>query len=216
MSIVIFLRRWTGSRGPSSSAPGCVHVRPPVRDDDGTLDPPPAPPRPPPPPPPPERKGRGAECCGGRYGGRGAGLGLRGPGGSCPPRHVTTAAAAVFVQLALRWGHNWAAQWHLPFWGRNWAAQWHYARTVGKRFRGCRAKHLYVYRWKCLAVRTHCTASCLSRFPLFNNPFLQCAELYYQVPENELEERDATRESRDRGITSWVYPGSRPLPEPTE
>jgi len=40
-------------------------------------------------------------------------------------------AAAVFVQLALRWGRNWAAQWHL-------------ARAVGKRFLGCRAKHLYV------------------------------------------------------------------------
>ena len=38
----------------------------------------------------------------------------------------------VFVQFALRWGRNWAAQWHL-------------ARAVGKRFRGCRAKRLYVY-----------------------------------------------------------------------
>ena len=46
-----------------------------------------------------------------------------GAGGARPPRHATTAAAAVFVQLALRWGCNWAAQWHL-------------ARTVGKRFRG--------------------------------------------------------------------------------
>ena len=35
---------------------------------------------------------------------------------------------AVFVQLALRYGRNWAAQWHL-------------ARAVGKRFKGCRAKH---------------------------------------------------------------------------
>ena len=60
--------------------------------------------------------------------GRGAGLGLRGPGGARPHRHATTAAAAVvFVHLALRWGRNWAAQWHL-------------ARAVGKRFRGCRAK----------------------------------------------------------------------------
>jgi len=41
------------------------------------------------------------------------------------------AAAAIFVQLALRCGRNWAAQWHL-------------ARAVGKRFRGCRAKRLYV------------------------------------------------------------------------
>jgi len=31
-------------------------------------------------------------------------------------------------------------------WGRNWAAQWYLARAVGKRFRGCRAKRLYVYR----------------------------------------------------------------------
>ena len=38
---------------------------------------------------------------------------------------TTSAAAAVFVQLALRWGRNWAVQWHL-------------ARAVGKRFRGCR------------------------------------------------------------------------------
>ena len=44
---------------------------------------------------------------------------------------TTAAAAAVFVHLALRWGRNWAAQWHL-------------ARAVGKRFRGCRAKRLYV------------------------------------------------------------------------
>jgi len=49
-----------------------------------------------------------------------------------PPRHATTAAAAVFAQLALRWGRNWAAQWHLA-----WA--------VGKRFRGCRAKRLYFH-----------------------------------------------------------------------
>ena len=47
-------------------------------------------------------------------------------------RHATTAAAAVFVQLALRWGRNRAAQWHL-------------ARAVGKRFRGCRAKRFCVY-----------------------------------------------------------------------
>ena len=41
--------------------------------------------------------------------GRGEGLCLRSPGGARPPRHAT-AAAAVFVQLALRWGCNWAAQ----------------------------------------------------------------------------------------------------------
>jgi len=70
----------------------------------------------------------GARRCGGRATGRGAGLGLRGPGGARPHRHATTAAAAVFMQLALRWGRNWAAQWHL-------------ARAVGKRFR---AKRLYV------------------------------------------------------------------------
>ena len=38
----------------------------------------------------------------------------------------------VFVQFALRWGRNWAAQWRL-------------ARAEGRRFRGCRAKRLYVY-----------------------------------------------------------------------
>ena len=58
-------------------------------------------------------------------------LGLRGSGGVRPPRHATT-AAAFFVQLALRWGRNWPAQWHL-------------ARAVGKRVRGCRAKRLYAY-----------------------------------------------------------------------
>ena len=47
------------------------------------------------------RKGRGAERCGGRATGRGTGLGLRSPGGARPPHHATTAAAAVFVQLAL-------------------------------------------------------------------------------------------------------------------
>ena len=57
------------------------------------------------------------------------GFGARRRAPSC---HATTAAAAVFVQFALRWGRNWAAQWHL-------------ARAVGKRFRGCRAKRLYVY-----------------------------------------------------------------------
>ena len=36
------------------------------------------------------------------------------------------------MQLALRWGRNWAAPWHL-------------ALPVGKRFRGCRTKRLYVY-----------------------------------------------------------------------
>ena len=51
---------------------------------------------------------------------------------SGPGCYAITTAAAVFVQLALRWGRNWAAQWHL-------------ARAVGKRFRGCRAKRLYVY-----------------------------------------------------------------------
>jgi len=29
--------------------------------------------------------------------------------------------------------------------GRYWAAQWHLARAVGKRFWGCREKHLYVH-----------------------------------------------------------------------
>ena len=52
-------------------------------------------------------QGCGAGRCGERCEGRGAGLGRRGPGGARPPRHATT--AAVFVQLALRWGRNWAA-----------------------------------------------------------------------------------------------------------
>jgi len=55
-----------------------------------------------------------------------------GPGRRAPslPRHHRR--RPVFVQFSLRWGRNWAAQWHL-------------ARAVGKRFRGCRAKRLYVY-----------------------------------------------------------------------
>jgi len=78
--------------------------------------------------------GRWRYACvrGGRATGRGAGIGFWGPGGARPHRHATTAAAAVFVQIALRWGSNWAAQWHL-------------ARAVGRRFRGCRAKRLYVH-----------------------------------------------------------------------
>jgi len=39
------------------------------------------------------RERRGAGRCGGCATGRGAGLGLRGPGGARPPRHATTAAA---------------------------------------------------------------------------------------------------------------------------
>jgi len=46
----------------------------------------------------------GAGRCGRRATGRGAGLGLRGPGDARPHRHVNTAAVAVFAQLALRWG----------------------------------------------------------------------------------------------------------------
>ena len=69
----------------------------------------------------------------GRATGRGAGLSLRGPGGARPPRHATT--TAVFVQLALKCGRNWAAQWHL-------------ARAVGKRFRGCRVpRKATICRW---------------------------------------------------------------------
>jgi len=70
------------------------------------------------------------------------GFGLRGPGGARPHRHATPAAAAVFVHLALRWGRNWAARWHL-------------ARAVGgKRFRGCRAKRLYVHTSQYWEVRS--------------------------------------------------------------
>jgi len=100
----------------SSSASGGTHATPALGSREGRT-----------------REGRGAGRCGGRAtgrgAGRGAGPGLRSPGGAHPPRHAT---AAVFVQLALRWGRNWAAQWHL-------------ARAVEKRFRGCRAKRLYVH-----------------------------------------------------------------------
>jgi len=78
------------------------------------------------------REGGGAGCCGGLATGRGAGLCLRGPGGARPPHHATTAAVFVQFALVLRYEPNWAAQWHL-------------ARAVGKRFRGHRAKRLYVY-----------------------------------------------------------------------
>ena len=48
------------------------------------------------------------------------------------------------LQLALRWGRKWAAQWHL-------------ARAVGKRFRGCRAKRLYVHMpFHCSSALAHC------------------------------------------------------------
>ena len=61
-----------------------------------------------------KHEGRSAGCggwlCRGRATGRNAGLGLRGPGSARPPRHALTTAAAVFSQLALRWGRNWAAQ----------------------------------------------------------------------------------------------------------
>ena len=56
---------------------------------------------------------------------------------------ATTAAATVFVLLALRWGRNWAAQWHL-------------ARAVGKRFRGCRTKRLYADKQGSSAVLCPC------------------------------------------------------------
>ena len=51
------------------------------------------------------REGRGGGRGGGRGAGRCAGLCLRGPGDARPPRHATTAAAAVaavFAQLATR------------------------------------------------------------------------------------------------------------------
>ena len=111
------------------------------------------------------RKGRGAGGFGGRDGGCGAGLGLRGPGGACPPRDATAAAAVVFVQLVLRWRRNWASQWHLPFWGRNWAAQWFLARAVGKRFRERRAKRLY-FDWT-------------KRFPVSREPYISREQAYH-------------------------------------
>ena len=55
------------------------------------------------------------------------GFGARARAPSSPRHHRRR---PVFVQFALRWGR--------------WAAQWHLARAAGKRFRGCRAKRLYV------------------------------------------------------------------------
>ena len=77
------------------------------------------------------RKGRGAGRFGGRATGRGevpSGLGRRAP--SSPHQHrrrrrLCASRAEMGAKL--------------------WAAQWHLARAVGKRFRGCRAKRLYVY-----------------------------------------------------------------------
>ena len=37
-----------------------------------------------------------------------------------------------------------------------------------------------------------------------------------EVPENELEEAQREKAGWDRVMTSWVYPGSRPLSESTE
>ena len=79
---------------------------------------------------------RGAKkvFCGARRPGREPDPGkgsLRGQGGLRTQAQAQN-TRAVFVQLALRWGRNRGAQWHL-------------ARAVGKRFWGCRAKRLYVY-----------------------------------------------------------------------
>ena len=54
----------------------------------------------------------------------------------CVPRRVSAWAKAR-KRAALS---TWAA------WDATWAAQWHLARAVGRRFRGCRAKRLYVHR----------------------------------------------------------------------
>ena len=56
------------------------------------------------------------------------------------------------MQFALRWGRNWAAQWHL-------------ARAVGKRFRGCRAKRLYVQRGRAAEARLLHVLTGLTRTP---------------------------------------------------
>ena len=53
----------------------------------------------------------------------------------CVPRRVSAKAKA----------RRLAALSTLGGLGRYWAAQWHLARAVGKRFRGCRAKRLYVH-----------------------------------------------------------------------
>ena len=63
----------------------------------------------------------------------------RATGGAHPPRHATTAAVFVHLTPTLRYGRNWAAQWH--YWPGLWG---------GKRFRGCRAKRLYVHLWSSL------------------------------------------------------------------
>ena len=46
--------------------------------------------------------------------------------------HNLAFGARVLAQLALRWARNWEGKWHL-------------ARAVGKRFRGCHPKRLYVH-----------------------------------------------------------------------
>ena len=83
--------------------------------------------------------GRGGGRGGGLGGGRAAGCGVRpglrasGPGRRAPylPRHHRRRRLCA-ARGSLRWGRNWAAQWYL-------------ARAVGKRFRRCHAKRLYVY-----------------------------------------------------------------------
>ena len=69
-----------------------------------------------------------------REGVHGAGHGLLGPGRRAPssPRHHHRRSCLCTAGDTLRWGRNWAAQWCL-------------ARTLGRRFRGCRAKRLYVH-----------------------------------------------------------------------
>ena len=61
-------------------------------------------------------------------------LAFGGPVGAHPPRHITTAAAAAFAQLAFRRDRG-ATEQLSGIW------LWRY---LGKRFQGCRAKRLYV------------------------------------------------------------------------
>ena len=53
----------------------------------------------------------------------------------CVPRRVSASARARSLAALSTSGGL----------GRYWAAQWHLARAVGKRFRGCRAKRLYLH-----------------------------------------------------------------------
>ena len=76
--------------------------------------------------------------------------------------------------------------------GRYWAAQWHSARAVGKRFRGCRAKRLYVH-------------SVSKRFHPGRELSQVRSRAYHRTRSRVLAPHWAAKDRSGRGLTSyWV------------